>query len=87
MAGLRFMIVLDGFIPESSTGVEVAGVKIPTAFASKIPAIRAEVRSIKTFVGTMNRTLGGQELSLSAKYHICYHDEDPTKPCEPARDI
>lgn len=81
MAGLRFEIHLDGFIPEDLSGILVAGIKIPTAFATKIPAIRAEVQDIKAFVGNMNRKLGGQNLSLSATYQICRHDEIPVQPC------
>ena len=87
MSGLRFQIHLEGFIPEDPTGTLVAGIKIPTAFASKIPVIKSEVQSVKAFVGSMNRTLGGEELSLKATYHQCFHDEVPFKPCEPEQDI
>lgn len=87
MAGLRFTIHLDGFIPEDLEGTEVAGIKIPTEFATKIPAIREEVHSIKEFVGSMQRVLGNEVLTLSATYHICYHDEEPPTPCEPVQDI
>ena len=81
MAGLRFQIILDGFIPEDPTGTLVAGVKIATAVAHKIPAIRAEVQDVKAFVANMNRTLRGEELSLKATYHQCFHDETTPKPC------
>jgi len=87
MAGLRFQIIMDGFIPEDPTGTLVAGIKIPKAVASKIPAIRAEVQDIKVFIGNMNRTLGGEDLSLKATYHQCFHDEIPSKPCEPEQEI
>lgn len=87
MAGLRFQIILDGFIPEDLTGTLVAGIKIPTTFATKIPAIRQEVQDVKAFIGSMNRTLGGEVLTLKTTYHICYHDENPTKPCETEQDI
>jgi len=85
MAGLRIQIYLDGFIPEDSDGVLVAGVKIDPAVAAKIPAVRAKVQNIKTFVGNMDRTLGSEQLSLSATLHICRHDEG--LPCDAPQDI
>jgi len=87
MAGLRFQIIFDGFLPEDPDGTLVAGIKIPTAFAVKIPAIKDKVHDVEAFVASMNRVLGGEELALSATYHICYHDETPHKPCEPKQEI
>jgi len=87
LAGLRFQIHLDGFIPEDSKGTLVAGIKIPTAFATKIPVIRSKVHDVKDFVASMERVLSGEELSLTAKYHICYHNETPPQPCEAEQDI
>lgn len=81
------MINLDGFIPEDPAGTLVVGIKIPTAFAEKIPAIRDKVRNVKDFVASMNRVLAGENLSLKATYHICYHNETPGKPCKQEQDI
>lgn len=87
MAGLRFEIHLDGFIPENESGVLVGGIKIPKSFAEKIPTIRQKVRDIKEFVGSTNRKLGGENLILQATWHICFHNEQVNKPCPAGEEI
>jgi len=87
MAGLRFTIHLDGFIPEDLNGIEVAGIKIPIEFAQNIPQIRLKVREIKAFVASMERKLQGEDLILNANYHVCYHNELPFKSCDLAQEI
>jgi len=72
MAGLRFQ--LDLFIPEDSTGTLVAGIKIPSALASKIPAIRSAIQDLKTYARKINDGQGNEEMTVKATYHICTHD-------------
>jgi hypothetical protein len=85
MAGLRFQI--DLFVPESPTGTLVAGVKIPTALATKIPAIRQAVRDLKAYAVKINEGENNEEMTVLAKYHICHHNENPQLPCEPAQEV
>ena len=87
MAGLRFQIHLDGFIPEDENGVLMGNIKIPKSFAEKIPAIRDKVRDVKAFIGSTNRKLGGENLMLQATFHECFHDETPTRPCKKGTEI
>ncbi len=85
MAGLRF--ILDLFIPETPTGTLVAGVKIPTALAIKIPTIRQAIRDLKAFAVKINVGQPNEEMTVNAKFHICYHNEIPQKPCEPEQEV
>lgn len=71
MAGIRFQ--LDLFIPE---GVFTS---IPDA---KKAAFRAAVKALKTYAISV-----GQEMTVKATWHKCYHDETPTKPCELEKEI
>ena len=87
MAGIRFQITLDGFIPEDPNGVQIAGVKIPIVFAEKIPAFRTKVHDIKDFMANMKRVLSGEKLQFKATYHKCFHDEIPPKQCESEQEI
>ena len=81
MAGIRFQ--LDLFIPEDLTGTLVAGIKIPTALATKVPVIRDAIRQLKAYAVKINAGKDNEEMTVKASYHICHHDETPTKPCEP----
>ena len=81
MAGLRFR--LDLFIPEDLTGTLVAGVMIPTALATRVPAIRQAIRDLKAYAVQVPTS----ELTIRAVFHKCYHDEEPPRPCEPEQDI
>ncbi len=71
--GLRF--TLDLFIPEDPTGTEIAGIKIPSALASKIPAIRQNIRLLKGYARKINEGQPGEEMTVLAVYHICQHGE------------
>jgi hypothetical protein len=80
MAGLRFQ--LDLFIKETPTGTVIDGVRIPTVLASKIPTIRQAIKDLKAYASN-----AGNESTIRAVYHKCYHDEEPTRPCEPEKEI
>ena len=75
------------FVPESATGTVVAGVKIPTALANKIPAIRQAILDLKAYASKINEGQPNEEMSVKATYHKCYHNETPTKPCEAEQEI
>lgn len=79
MAGLRF--TLDLFIPEVSSGTNVAGIKIPTALANQIPTIRQGVQNLKTYAKKINAGQPNEEMTVKATFHVCYHDEATPKPC------
>lgn len=79
MAGLRFQ--LDLYVDEDPTGTLVAGVKIPTALAGKIPVIRDAIRVLKSCASKINEGKDNEEATITAKYHVCYHNEVPPKPC------
>ncbi len=48
------------------------------AFPNFLPAIKA----VKAKASVINAGQSNQELTVTAKYHVCYHDETPPKPCE-----
>ncbi len=83
MSGLRFQ--LDLFIPESTTGTVVAGVKIPTALAAKIPAIRQNIRDLKAYAAKINEGQPNEEMTVKATYHICHNDTQ--QPCGAEQEI
>jgi len=83
MPGLRF--TLDLYIPEDPNGTLVAGVKIPTALATRIPAIRQAIQDFKSYATRINVGKPGEELTVKATYHVCHHDTGET--CEPEQDI
>ena len=92
MALLRFN--LDLAIPEDPAGTLVAGVKINSLLAQKIPDIRDAIRGLKSYATKINAGQLNEEITVKASWHICHHD-DPTvgglyplgKPCEPEREI
>lgn len=83
MTGPRFN--LDLFIPESTTGTVVAGVKIPTVLATKIPAIRQNIRDLKAYAAKINVGQPNEEMTVKANYHVCHNDTQ--QPCESEVDI
>jgi|WetSurMetagenome_2_1015567.scaffolds.fasta_scaffold653287_2 hypothetical protein len=83
MAGLRF--ILDLYIPESPIGTIVEGVQIPTSLATQIPAIREQIRVLKTYAAKINAGTLLEEASMKASFHICRHDEG--KSCSSEQDI
>ena len=85
MSGLRFQ--LDIYIDEDPTGTLVAGVKIPTALATKIPTIRQAIRDLKAYATKINAGKPDEEMTVRATYHIDYHNEVPPKPCGANQDI
>ncbi len=80
MAFLRFEISLA--VKEDPTGTLVAGIKIPTALATKIPAIRQAIQTLKSFASKINAGKPNEENTVRFKRHICHHDEPGnTIPC------
>ncbi len=49
--------------------------------------IRAAIVKLKGLSSKINPGEMDEENTLKAKYHICYHDEDPISPCGPEFDI
>jgi phage-related protein len=76
MAGLRFQ--LDLFVPETPTGTVVAGVRIPTVLASKVPTILQAVRDLKAYAAKINAGAVNEEATVKATYHVCNHDTNGT---------
>ena len=85
MSGLRFN--LDLYIDEDPAGTLVAGVKIPTALANKIPAIRQAVRDLKAYATKINVGGVNEEMTVKAVFHVCYHNEPIPKPCGAEQEI
>lgn len=85
MPGIRFQ--LDLYIPEDPAGTPVAGVAIPTALATRIPAIRQAVRDLKAYARRINAGQLNEEMTVRAVYHICHHEDTPTGPCGEEQEI
>ncbi len=83
MSGLRF--TLDLYIPESSSGTVVAGIRIPTALANQIPSIRSGIQNLKSYARKINTSAGNEEMTIKAKYHVCHHEDG--KACESEQEI
>ena len=79
MPYLRF--TLDLAIPEDSTGTLMAGIKIPTALANRIPAIRQGILDLKSYARKINAGAAHEEMTVKATWHVCYHDEANPQPC------
>ncbi len=77
MAFLRFELSLA--VKEDPTGTLVAGIKIPTALATKIPAIRQAVQTLKSYASKINEGQPNEEATTRAVFHICRHDEPGNK--------
>ena len=65
---------------------------IPSAVYDSIPsakklAIRDRIRELKALAVTINEGKDTEEMTVKATWHKCYHDEIPTKPCEPEEEI
>ena len=83
MSLIRFN--LDLAIPEDPNGTLVAGVKINSSLAQKIPAIRNAIRALKAYAVKINAGAVNEEATVKASWHICHHDEN--KPCESEQEI
>ena len=69
MSGTRLNI---DFFFRDMTPRQVEGV-----FPQLLPAIKvAKAKATKINAGQAN-----EEMTVTAKYHTCYHDESPTRPC------
>jgi hypothetical protein len=60
-------------------------VKIPTALAAKIPAIRQAVLDLKAYAAKINAGKTNEEATVKAVYHICRHEEGT--PCDSEKEI
>ena len=89
MSGLRFN--LDCYVDEDPQGKEVtiSGVKLklPPNFVDAIPQIRDAVRKLKSFSSKINEGKDNEEMTIVAKYHVCYHQEGIKKRCGPNEEI
>ncbi len=92
MACLRF--TLDLAVPEDPGGTlilavdGVGGIKLPSAFVVKIPAIKAAIQQLKTFSVNINSGQPNEEITTRAFYRICHHNEGEGHPvCEEAIEI
>ena len=75
MANLKFELSLS--IPEDPAGTLIAGVKIQTALADRIPAIRNTIRYLKSYARKINEGKPNEEMAVRAQFHVCYQDEVP----------
>lgn len=73
MAGTRLR--LDLFLPDMT----------PLQVAQTYPAILQGIRQLKGLARKINEGQPNEEATVTAKYHLCRHDEN--KPCEPEREI
>jgi len=64
---------MDLFIPQDAYDAIPAAKK--TAFREAINAIKAYATKV------------GDEMTVTAQWHKCYHDEGISKPCEPWQEI
>lgn len=55
---------------------------IPQALKDKLPAIRREIRRLKSYASKINEGKGNEEITVTATYHICDHDNPANRtPC------
>ena len=64
---------------------------IPQVVFNNIPvarklAFRDEVRALKALAVRINEGKPNEEMTVSARYHVCHHDTGD-QPCEPEVDI
>ncbi len=76
MALMRF--TLDLAIPKEVYDA------IPSA---KKLAVRNAIRDLKALAVKINDGTDNEEMTVSATWHICHHDENPRLRCEPEQDI
>jgi len=76
MALIRFQ--LDLAIPEAVYNA------IP---AAKKLAVRDTIKGLKALAVRINEGKENEEMTVKAVWHKCYHDEEPTRPCEPPKEI
>lgn len=80
MSGLRFRI--DFFVPlDPKTG------KVSVELQNKVNAIKTSILDFKNYSTKINDGKIDQEDTTKAIFHKCYHDEDPSKPCDQIKDI
>ena len=53
----------------------------------RLSALAQELRMLKKEAVIINEGKNNEENTNRAKKHICYHDETPTRTCEPEEDI
>jgi len=75
MAGTR--VIIDLFF---------AG-RTPAQVNSEFPQLLPAIRAAKSKASKINEGLANEEMTVSASYHICHHDEIPSKPCELEKEI
>ena len=70
-------------VPEDPNGtlVPALGIKLPSAFVQRIPALRDIIRNLKSFSRITNEGFPNKEMTTKASWHICTHDEANPKPC------
>ena len=78
-------LVLAG---KDEQGNPVGGIKIPTALAKKLPAIRTAIKDLKSYARKINEGQPNEEMTVQADVLICHHD-DPERliPDEPRMEI
>lgn len=74
-------------MPEDPNGtlVPALGIKLPDAFVQRLPAIRNAIRNLKSFSRVTNAGQPNEEMTITAKFHICRHDEG--RSCDPEIEI
>jgi len=56
-------------------GNPVGGIKISTALAKRLPAIRTAIRELKSYAGRINKGQPNEEMTVQADVLICHHDD------------
>lgn len=55
---------------------------------TRLDALKAEITKAKVYAIKINSGLPNEEMTISAKYHVCHHDEGANHPpCEKEADI
>ena len=59
--------------------------KTPAQLNAEFPQLLPAIKALKNKATKINAGLANEEMTVTAKYHICNHDEN--KPCEPGKEI
>ena len=61
--------------------------RTPQEVNEEFPQLLPAIKAAKAKASRINAGKVNEEMTVRATYHTCYHDETPTKPCEPEQEI
>lgn len=61
--------------------------KTPQQVNAEFPQLFTAIRAMKAKSVKINAGLPNEEMTVKAVYHVCRHNEQPPKPCEPEQEI